>query len=221
MVTSPSEGVFSSSTIFMLDGTSTAAPATGLLPPQVARSDHNITVLGALAIRFEVVVCAVVSTTGLLLMAGGVTGAPLVCTALTTTGLVAEGVGTTLAAAAAGNVMTAAPTELADSTFVSVLLELELIATGPLAPATTVPGGPTVMGLAVTVLLSPPPDKPASVLFRGSAVLLPLPALLLLPSPPPPPQAVIKTNNNTAMIGDGLQIFRRVIRERPVVEVTC
>jgi len=43
MVKSPSAGVFSSSTIFMLDGTSTAAPATGFLPPQVARSDHSST----------------------------------------------------------------------------------------------------------------------------------------------------------------------------------
>ena len=47
MVKSPSAGVFSSNTIFMLDGTSTAAPATGLRLSQVAGSDHSSIELGA------------------------------------------------------------------------------------------------------------------------------------------------------------------------------
>ena len=67
MFKSPSGGVFSSNTIFMFDGTNTAAPATGLLPPQVARSDHNITVLGALATTLPALACRVASTTGSLL----------------------------------------------------------------------------------------------------------------------------------------------------------
>ena len=116
---------------------------------------------------------------------------PLFCTVLIITGLVTKGVGMSPTAATVGYVTTAAATTLGDPTFVSALLRLELIATGPLAPAVTDPGGPTVIGLAVTALLSPPPDEPA----------------LLLLSLPPPPQAVIKIGSKTAMIADGLQIL--------------
>ncbi|MBC7720278.1 MAG: hypothetical protein H7Z77_10895 [Chitinophagaceae bacterium] len=57
----------------MLDGTSTEAPATGFLPPQVARSDQSSTFIGADAASFKVVARLLASTPGLLLMAGGVT----------------------------------------------------------------------------------------------------------------------------------------------------
>jgi len=68
-------------------------------------------------------------------------GAPLFCTIPAATRVVASGTGTTLTDAAAGDVTAAATTGLVDPTFVSELLGLELISTGPLAPATTAPIG--------------------------------------------------------------------------------
>ena len=140
------------------------------------------------------------AATSLVTMVLRTKAAPL-CTVLATTGLVTGEVAATLTAVAAGNMETTATARLVDSTFAGVFLGLESIATGPLAPATTAPGRPTVIGFAETALLVPPPDKPEAKLFKGIAELLPL------PSPPPPPQAVIKIDSSAAIIAVGLQIF--------------
>ena len=145
------------------------------------------------------------------------TGVPLLCTVPTTTGLVAWGVGPSLTVATAGNVTTAVVTTLVGPQFVRALLGLELIATGPLAPAATPSSGPRVTGLAVTSLPGPTPDTTATVLITGIAELVPLPELLLLP-PLLPPQAVIKIDINTAMIAAGLQVFRCDISKKCTVK---
>ena len=215
IVTSPSAGVFSSSTIFMFDGTRTLAPATGLPPPQVAGSDHSITVLGGGSTGGGTTTGGTTTTGGGPTTGGGVTtgGGTAAGGGTTTGGGTATGGGTTIGGATTAEGGTTAgvgvgtgmvattgattgvttgvtagtPAPLDPSPF-GVVAVLGVIVTGPLAPAETAPGALTMRGLPVTGLPPPIPGEPDTVTTAGIAELLPpfaLPPPPISPLPPP------------------------------------
>ena len=115
---------------------------------------------------------------------------------LTTTGLITKETGATPATTVTGAVATGGATTLVIPALVAAPTGLALMATGPVAPAVTAPGGPTVMGFAATALISATPVEPETPDTAGVATLL-------LP-PPPPPQAEIKIAINTGSEANGL-----------------